>query len=600
MNHTKHNTKLNETLQQHKQSATATPSTSSLPPNTTILPNTRYLKFHITTGTQFNIPNNNDIVSNNNKNNNKVDTTQYQLIVTHNNTKYTSKLLNLCTTTPQFNLLCLFPIAPLTVTMTQLLDHRYIPICITLIGKSGTVNELITTQYIDYRSVLIHGKLTQSIQLYSHDMLLNQYSTIGVIQCDSEILPLKLPSQHNIKPVFNESDTVHKHICTQQQLYNTVITKFNTYIKSYWNEYIAINPDIHNKRLIKLYGTSEHCNHSTELNHYSIPQNQFVCQFIQPLYTNRLLCTPSHCQRYVKLIAYKSNISLGGEHKSIWYNSNTVTSLQSCDTDNHTILLCNLLLGFQLDCYVCIGSTINSEMTSFVLMRDGINNIWIYDAVNGTKYRIEDTATNIPYKSIYCIFNHKSYYSNIQQNDHIISCNYMLENATHWKSMSTQAINLLPKLHSTCTLQSTHNQLMELEYKLELQVKQLLTAYRHDVCKLDTVYDSDVEYILQVALDQYELDRIYTQQPSSNTYNEFELCIKHVIPVDHTFSAVPLHCTSIDTNQLMNRILSNNNSSDIVIHTEYNTRHALRIKLYSYPENIYSVWMLLASVRYVK
>lgn len=51
---------------------------------------------------------------------------------------------------------------------------------------------------------------------------------------------------------------------------------------------------------------------------------------------------------------------------------------------------------------------------------------------------------NHPYRSVGCIFNHKSFYANCQASDNVSTCTFDLENTSLWKPMSTEAIRSAP------------------------------------------------------------------------------------------------------------------------------------------------------------
>jgi centrosomal protein CEP76 len=45
-----------------------------------------------------------------------------------------------------------------------------------------------------------------------------------------------------------------------------------------------------------------------------------------------------------------------------------------------------------------------------------------------------------PYHTIGCIFNHKSFYANVQSSDCVLTASFDLNNKTHWKPMATEHI----------------------------------------------------------------------------------------------------------------------------------------------------------------
>lgn len=51
-----------------------------------------------------------------------------------------------------------------------------------------------------------------------------------------------------------------------------------------------------------------------------------------------------------------------------------------------------------------------------------------------------------PYRTIGCVFNDKYFYANCQPSDNITTCRFELQNTSHWKALSTEAIRYLNNL----------------------------------------------------------------------------------------------------------------------------------------------------------
>ena len=86
--------------------------------------------------------------------------------------------------------------------------------------------------------------------------------------------------------------------------------------------------------------------------------NRLVCSYVKPMRTGRLIDSPRQAARFVSLIGYsRSAPSFGiSEKQEQWMHLHTFLVRNSGDSENHSILLCNLLLGFGLDAYVCVGT----------------------------------------------------------------------------------------------------------------------------------------------------------------------------------------------------------------------------------------------------
>ena len=98
--------------------------------------------------------------------------------------------------------------------------------------------------------------------------------------------------------------------------------------------------------------------------------------------------------------------------------------------------------------------------------------------------------------------------------------------------------------------------------------------------------------MLQTALANYEFERISGQTFAND---EFQSSIKNYVPEGHTFKAFPIQFTHMDTERMMHHIFQNKIGKDIVmVKGSDQVRHALRVKIVSYPENVVAVWVILA------
>jgi centrosomal protein CEP76 len=122
------------------------------------------------------------------------------------------------------------------------------------------------------------------------------------------------------------------------------------------------------------------------------------------------------------------------------------SSLKGCgDSEDHAVLLCNLLLGFGLDAYVAIGT--NSEGShAWVLTRrqaGGKAKVDFWESLTGTKMDSDDPRVHRFYRTIGSVFNHKSFMGNIQADDRVVNTNWEFEDEYMWKQMSSSILNTL-------------------------------------------------------------------------------------------------------------------------------------------------------------
>jgi len=71
---------------------------------------------------------------------------------------------------------------------------------------------------------------------------------------------------------------------------------------------------------------------------------------------DRILETPLHAARFVSLIPFQRLEAIGKERVEVWHSIQSFLSRGCGDSEDHAVLLCNLLLGFGLDAFVCVGT----------------------------------------------------------------------------------------------------------------------------------------------------------------------------------------------------------------------------------------------------
>lgn len=105
----------------------------------------------------------------------------------------------------------------------------------------------------------------------------------------------------------------------------------------------------------------------------------------------RLLDTPREAARFVSLIGHvKSNPTMSGMKENLeqWLNMHTFLARNKGDSENHAILLCNILLGFGLDAYVCLGTKLktNAPHAWVVTVSDNYREVVFWESLTGNRY----------------------------------------------------------------------------------------------------------------------------------------------------------------------------------------------------------------------
>ena len=95
------------------------------------------------------------------------------------------------------------------------------------------------------------------------------------------------------------------------------------------------------------------------------------------------------------------------------------------DCEDHSVLLCNLLIGFGLNAFVCIGMS-NQGRYTWVMHKQipastpvEPTKTVFWDSLTGVRMEADDNRISRCYKSVSCVFNNKEFYANIQENDNV-------------------------------------------------------------------------------------------------------------------------------------------------------------------------------------
>jgi len=84
---------------------------------------------------------------------------------------------------------------------------------------------------------------------------------------------------------------------------------------------------------------------------------------------------------------------------------------------------------------------------------------------------------------------------------------------------------------------------------------------------------------------------------SNLTYGneEFKQSVKNYVPEGFTFKGYPLHTNGLDCDNIFGSILSNEIGKDIIHTRGDKVTFAVRCKIYLYPQNVFSVWFMIAT-----
>lgn len=458
----------------------------------------------------------------------------------------------------------------------NILKKNYTPCHIVLLLHEPNGNcRMISSKSIEWRWALCYGSWKVEVDFKSASSLNNV--NVGVVALSFALMPLvnkaHLLPESSIRDQLNEERKIE--IEKNQD--------FITYSKLWWTDYKSIRP-CNATRSVKIFVPTE------DREYYAYKP---ACTLIESIEVGRAINTPYEAARFVSLIPFERRENPGGEKIEIWHCMHTFLSMKKGDVEDHVILLCNLLLGFGLEAYVACGVAVNGpHLWVLTRAKAGGNryNVVFWESLTGQRINVDDPKVFRFYKQIHCLFNNEAFYASIQKDDNVFNTIYNLEDESLWKRMDKDKLSQLTKYSIVPLLEIISIDKYKTEYDIEKLMRMKITKYRAGQ-DLPTQFDNKLSHLVSPALVNYESERV-----SNLTYgnDEFKASVKNYIPEGFTFKAFPFQISDINCDKIFGMILGSDIGKDIIGTRGDQVKFAFRCKLYPYPQNIYSLWVMFA------
>ncbi|KAM8846451.1 centrosomal protein of 76 kDa [Synchiropus picturatus] len=466
-------------------------------------------------------------------------------------------------------------------TMLSMCD----PIQLVLI-KTDTSGEtsLVSSYFLDWRRVLCapSGRTCFAVELMGVGS--ESKLPVGILTMSLELHP---PLSEVLK-----ADIISTQQSLERQRTAEKERLFLVYAKQWWREFLEIRSSNQSK-MVKIFAQDEN------------GVNRPVCSYVHMLRAGRLLEGPRQAARFVSLLAHeKAPVVGGGEKQEQWCTLMAFLCRRKGDCEDHATLLCSLLLGFGLDAYVCVGSKAKGIPHTWVMTRGTDGSITFWESLTARRYlhqSIDPDAPPLapqpkpssPYRTVGCVFNHQTFLANCQPTDAVDLCVFDLQNQSRWKAMSEEALksvctpgvspSLPPLCSPTLDAASASNH-------LELEMRYHVSEHRKDL-GLATVWDDHLSYLLSSALSAYELERC-TGVSCGN--EEFQDAVRRAVPDGHTFKGFPIHVLHRNARRAFATCLKFPICDEIVSCRGDHVRLAIRVRVFTYPEDACAVWLMFA------
>ncbi|KAJ1447360.1 CEP76 C2 domain-containing protein [Pelagophyceae sp. CCMP2097] len=490
-------------------------------------------------------------------------------------------------------------------------------LCVTRerVGSAAAAKrELVATASVDWRQALLNGGGLVSVPLKGAgpDSVLAEAAGAGddgaaragaVLRLALDVVALDAEGDGPLQTPFDDV-AVRRAVGCAATRHAEASRRFYLYAKTWWGEYSALDTTF-GDRAVKLFARDE----AGDL--------RCACSFVSPLRAARALDSPRHAARFVSLLPLEKHASVGGGAATdIWHTPLAVVSRRAGDVADHATLLCSLLLGFGLDAYVAVGSmpdgrgraqahvwciTVNGPAASGRPKRARVV-AWESATAKRCALAPLDAEAARRYLTVACVFNHERFLANRQPSELVTNVSFDLEDAEAWKPLDEGHIAALlqsSNCASPCVdfaLSPTRLDVPAAELALESQLRSLVSAQRHAELGLVTAWDADLSYMLQPALAAYEGERVLATPQNDD---DFQDAIRRRVPQGHCFKGFPTCFSHANAPRIFAALQRGELSQDVLTTAGEQVRHALRVRIFAYAEDVVAVWVMIA-VRYAK
>ena len=379
---------------------------------------------------------------------------------------------------------------------------------------------------------------------------------------------------------------------------------FLAYARRWWHDYLGIRKS-HSARQVTLFMADE------------AGRSRAACRTVQPLPAGRWLDTPQQAARFVSLLEQTTagaaaGIGSGGSQQQVWGSLHATLCKKAGSVEDHAALLCSLLLGFGADAYVCIGHAVVApslenpkglKLHAWVATIGTAGRATFWESLSGdswphTKWDPAFSATSGKmhnYRTLGCVFNHATFYANIQSSDRLTECEMNLRDPGAWKAVGSDVIASIPYAQGKTApplAPARPEAAAAMGARLERELRQLACEHRADI-GLGLRWDEGLARLLAPFLAAYELEKCAGTPPQ---HDDFQHNVQRATPKGHTFKAFPIQFTQGCTARgIMKACIKDPLCAEILEARGDRVLHGMRVRVFAYPEGTCAVWLMLCA-----
>ncbi|KAL4719176.1 hypothetical protein ACJJTC_017600 [Scirpophaga incertulas] len=313
------------------------------------------------------------------------------------------------------------------------------------------------------------------------------------------------------------------------------------------------------------------------------------------------------CLRYVSLIpTYEVTEShvvtlMGVELLKVLYGSPL----------DHSILLASYFLYLGIKCWVIMGNGLPRGRSSYVLTKydqtlrrdvlmtdqmlksrglfnknDGF--FWnVYDGTTGERFDLRDVSC--PLKSVDLIFDNENIWLNMQLSQECENVSFDLSKLSNWMPVFDKAIfTVCQPPAQVASIYGAPADVAPLREMLEAKIKAKVQRWRPN---LKTIWNRYCSSLLREMLPNWEYWTFNPSEPKPG----FSQRLKQLM-ITYQLSGFPLNMSYANAKSVVAAV----KSTGLHVNDDSNVEYGLAVELYTYPNNVLSVWIFFASITRMK
>lgn len=269
---------------------------------------------------------------------------------------------------------------------------------------------LLGEKQIEWRFVLVHKSLSMNHE-FAHANLAK--GPLGILKINYQLVT---KGGHKVKV---SEEALDGQLEAESKSVALKAKSFFDFSQIWYSEYKQLKSDF-GKRAVKIY-----VEHNTSV---AFDSGQFDAAPLKPIFTYlsklklRGIDSPEHAARFVSLIPFTKE-EQATKPLATWRNLHSFVAEGRGSVQDHSSLLCSLLLGFGLDAFVCVGSC-SDGAHCWVVTRTIENmasgqkmQVYFWESLTGAKYSQNDPKVNYLYRRVGSLFSDKQFFANLQESD---------------------------------------------------------------------------------------------------------------------------------------------------------------------------------------